>query len=48
MNTKEKFKDFVKNRPEHLDHINNKNKTWQDFYEMYDIYGDDEKVWQDF
>ncbi len=48
MNTKEKFKDFVKNHPELLDHINNKNKTWQDFYEMYDIYGDNEKVWQDF
>ena len=48
MNTKEKFKDFVKNHPELLKHVQNKNKTWQDFYEIYDLYGEDEKAWRNF
>ena len=48
MNTKEKFKDFVKKHPELLEYINNKTKTWQDFYEIYDMYGEDEKAWQNF
>lgn len=48
MNTKEKFKDFVKNHPELLKHIKDKSKTWQDFYEIYDMYGEDEQVWRDF
>lgn len=48
MNTKEKFKDFVKRNPELLKHVKNGNKTWQNFYEMYDIYGENEEVWQEF
>lgn len=42
---KEKFKQFVKNNPSLLKHVQNGNMTWQKFYEMYDIYGEDSSVW---
>jgi len=48
MDTKEKFKDFVKVHPELLNHVKNKNKTWQDFYEIYDMYGEDENIWKEY
>ena len=48
MNTKEKFKEFVKSHPELLNHVKNKTKTWQDFYEIYDMYGEEENVWKEY
>lgn len=42
---KEDFKDFVRKNPNLINYVNNKEKTWQDFYEMYDLYGDDDNVW---
>ena len=44
MEKKEEFKSFVKNYPSFADHIQNKNTTWQELYELWDMYGDDEKV----
>ena len=43
--SKEDFKRFIKDKPYLLDYINNKEKTWQDFYEIYDIYGESNEVW---
>lgn len=48
MSKKEKFKLFASRHPNLLKHVESGNKTWQDFYEMFDIYGDDESKWQDF
>ncbi|MBR3362803.1 MAG: hypothetical protein IKG40_02630 [Bacilli bacterium] len=48
MNTKEKFKDFVKNHPELISHVRKGKMSWQGFYEIYDMYGEDEKAWNDF
>ena len=48
MDTKEKFKDFVKKNPVLLKHVKEGNKTWQNFYEIYDIYGEDEKAWSEY
>lgn len=48
MNTKDKFKDFVKLHPELVKHVNNGKMSWQKFYEMYDMYGEQEDVWKDF
>lgn len=48
MDTKEKFKDFVKLHPELLTYVKNKKNTWQDFYEIYDMYGEDENAWKDY
>lgn len=45
MSKKEEFKEFIRNRPELVEYIKNKEMTLQSFYEIYDIYGDDEKAW---
>lgn len=45
MSKKEEFKNFVKTRPELINYVKNKEHSWQDFYEIYDMYGTDESVW---
>ena len=46
MSKKEAFKNFVMNHPELANHVKNKNYTWQELYEVYDLYGEDEKIWE--
>lgn len=46
MDKKEEFKEFIKTKPELVDYVKNKEYTWQDFYEVYDLYGTDESVWE--
>lgn len=46
MEGKEKFKSFVKNHPSLLEYVQNGDMTWQKFYEMYDMYGENESVWE--
>lgn len=46
MDKKEEFKEFIKSKPELVDYVKRKEYTWQDFYEVYDIYGKDESVWE--
>ena len=48
MDTKNNFKEFVKIHPELINHVKNGNMTWQKFYEIYDMYGEDENAWKDF
>ena len=43
---KEEFKIFVKKNPRLLRYINSKEMTWQQFYEMYDMYGEDNDIWK--
>ncbi len=43
---KEKFKEFVKKNPVLLKYINSNEMTWQQFYEMFDLYGEEESVWK--
>ena len=45
MDKKTLFKEFVSKHPELVTYIKNKENTWQDFYEIYDIYGEDESAW---
>lgn len=45
MDKKEEFKSFVQKHPELVSYIKDKKNTWQDFYEIYDMYGDDKNVW---
>ncbi|MCH5166435.1 MAG: hypothetical protein J1F35_00950 [Erysipelotrichales bacterium] len=45
MDKKENFKEFISNHPELLNYIKNKEMTFQDFFEIYDIYGEDEATW---
>lgn len=48
MSTKENFKEFVKDHPNLLTHVNSGKMTWQKFYEMYDMYGADSNVWDEY
>lgn len=48
METKEKFKDFVKSNPILLKHVKDGKMTWQQFYEIYDLYGEDKEAWKDY
>ena len=45
MDKKTQFKNFVSKHPELITFVKNKENTWQDFYEIYDIYGEDERTW---
>lgn len=48
MNGKEQFKEFVKVNPNLVRFVKNGEKTWQDFYEIYSLYGDDSNVWNEY
>ena len=43
--SKEQFKEFVRKRPELSDYVKDNLMTWQQFYELYDLYGEDNKIW---
>lgn len=45
---KEEFKEFVKKNPSLITYVKNNDMTWQKFYEMYDIFGEDESVWKEY
>lgn len=48
MDKKEEFKNFLKNNPKLINYIKNNENSVQKLYEVYDIYGDDEKVWDEY
>jgi len=43
--SKETFKEFIRNKPELINYVNNGEMTWQKFYELYDLYGDNHEIW---
>lgn len=46
--SKESFKAFVRVHPELVSHVNNHSVSWQQLYEMYDIYGEDHSIWDSY
>ena len=42
------FKEFVKNNPSLYKYVKNNEMTWQKFYEMFDLYGGENDVWNDY
>lgn len=46
MTKKEEFKEFVKTKPNLADYIKSGEMTWQKFYELYDLYGSNNEIWQ--
>ena len=46
--SKEAFKEFVRKNPKLIKYVNNNQMTWQKFYEMYDMYGEDDNAWKDY
>lgn len=45
MDKKEQFKAFVRKHPILIEYVENNQMTWQKFYEIHDLYGEDETVW---
>ncbi len=45
MNKKDEFKSFVKEHPALVSVVRNKTHSWQDLYEVFDLYGTDESLW---
>ncbi len=39
------FKKFVSKKPEFIDYVKNKDTSWQKLYELYDIYGESNSIW---
>lgn len=48
MSKKEEFKNFAKSHPEFINYVQSGEMTWQKFYEIYDIYGENSDVWNDY
>ena len=47
-NNLDSFKTFVKNNSFLISYVRKGKKSWQDIYEMYDLYGEDEDAWVKF
>lgn len=39
------FKEFVRNNPSLVSYVRDGRETWQHFYELYDLYGEDLSIW---
>ncbi len=48
MSKKEEFKAFAKTHPELVRSVHSGDSSWQDLYEIYDIYGDDDRAWNNY
>ena len=48
MNNLDNFKQFVKDNPIFAKFIKDGSMTWQKFYELYDMYGEESSVWDEF
>lgn len=42
----EEFKGFVRKNPKLIKYTKNGEMSWQKFYELYDLYGEDETTWK--
>lgn len=45
MANKEEFKNFVRKNPKLLGYVKKGEMTWQKFYELFDLYGEENDVW---
>lgn len=45
MSKKDDFKGFVSKHPALVEIVKNKTHSWQDLFEVYDLYGEDEAMW---
>ena len=48
MDKKEAFKNFIKSNPKLINYIKDNDSSMQKLYEIYDVYGEDEKVWEEY
>lgn len=45
---KESFKEFVKKNPKLITFVKKGDMTWQKFYEIYDLYGEETSAWEEY
>lgn len=48
MNGKEEFKTFVRSNPNLIKYVRDGSKTWQDFYEIFNLYGSNNSAWDEY
>lgn len=48
MSNFDNFKDFVRKNPALIDYVKEGKNTWQEFYELYDIYKEDSSIWNNY
>ena len=48
MDNLDEFKLFVKKNPTFATFIKDGTMTWQKFYELYDMYGEESSIWDEF
>lgn len=46
--SKEKFIYFARNHPELANSVLKNNVSWQQLYELYEIYGENNKIWNNY
>ena len=42
------FKVFVKKNPNLISHVRSGSMSWQKFYELYDLYGEEDNIWNEY
>lgn len=45
---KDEFKEFVRSNPSLISYVKSGKKTWQDFYEIFNLYGSDDNIWKEY
>ena len=45
---KAEFKEFVRKNPNLIKYVKSGKKSWQDFYEIFSLYGSDNSVWGEY
>ena len=48
MKSKEEFKSFVKKHPELIKYVKSGEMSWQKFYELYNLYDEDDSAWNEY
>lgn len=48
MSKKDEFKEFVKKNPKLINYVKKGDATWQKFYEIFDLYGEDKSAWNEY
>ncbi|MFV0249925.1 MAG: spore coat protein YlbD [Bacilli bacterium] len=48
MNKIDLFKEFVKRNPQLIKHVKEGNMTWQKYFEIFDLYGENSSEWNQY
>ena len=48
MTKKDEFKEFVRKNPKLISYVKKGEMDWQKFYEIYDLYGEEESAWNNY